>query len=208
MDHSDGSGYEDGNGYGYGNGDGYGYGSGYEDGNGYGYGHGNGNGSGYGDGNGYGNGDGNGDGNGYGYGDSNGNGYGSDYEDGNGNGYGNGKGFIAFRIHSDVNDLGDNKENHMINDTYYIVRSKAAGVFAGYIESRNTLSVVMVQARRLWYWSGASSLSQLAMDGPQRPDDCKFPCIVDRVEIFEVIEILDVTPVAEMAIKKVKIWKQ
>lgn len=91
---------------------------------------------------------------------------------------------------------------------YVIVRTYSAGVFAGYIESRNGQEVVMRNARRIWRWSGASSLSQLAEEGTKSPDNCKFPCEVDRVELLQVIEILDVTPRAEASIKGVKVWRQ
>jgi len=91
---------------------------------------------------------------------------------------------------------------------YVIVRTYSAGVFAGYIESRNGQEVVMRNARRIWYWSGASSLSQLAEEGTKDPDNCKFPCEVDRVELLQVIEILDVTARAEVSIKGVKVWYQ
>lgn len=89
---------------------------------------------------------------------------------------------------------------------YKIVRTYSAGVFAGYLESRNGQEVVMRNARRLWYWSGAASLSQLAMEGTANPKDCKFPIAVDRVELLQAIEILDVTPKAKESIEKVKVW--
>lgn len=101
----------------------------------------------------------------------------------------------------------NNEKNHEYSG-YKIVRTFSAGVFAGYIESRNGREVVMKDARRLWYWSGASSLSQLAMEGTKKPDDCKFPCIVDKLELLEVIEILDCTAIAEKSIKDVPVWKQ
>ncbi|MEF3075200.1 hypothetical protein V2P20_09195 [Methylobacter sp. Wu1] len=94
------------------------------------------------------------------------------------------------------------------NKRYVIVRTYSAGVFAGTIESRNGKEVVMTNARRLWYWSGASSLSQLAMEGVKRPNDCKFPCEVDRVELTEAIEILDCTDAARESIASVPVWKQ
>jgi hypothetical protein len=90
---------------------------------------------------------------------------------------------------------------------YKIVRTYSAGVFAGYIESRNGQEVVMTKARRLWYWDGASSLSQLAMCGVSKPENCKFPCEVDRVELLQAIEILDVTEIAKQSIAGVEIWK-
>lgn len=90
---------------------------------------------------------------------------------------------------------------------YVIVRTYSAGVFAGYLESRTGQEVVMRDARRIWYWSGAASLSQLAMEGTSDPRNCKFPCAVDRVELLQAIEILDVTPKAKESILGVKEWK-
>ena len=90
---------------------------------------------------------------------------------------------------------------------YQIVRTYSAGVFAGYIESRNGQEVVMRNARRLWYWDGACSLSQLSVDGVSKPQNCKFPCEVDRVELLQVVEILDCTEKAKESIEEVAIWK-
>lgn len=89
-----------------------------------------------------------------------------------------------------------------------IVRANGAGVFFGEITERNGDTVTMKNARRLWYWSGASSLSELAQYGTARPDDCKFPCAVDKIEVFNVIEILSVTEEAGKSIDGVKEWKQ
>ena len=89
---------------------------------------------------------------------------------------------------------------------YVIVRTYSAGVFAGNIHSRNGREVVLKNARRIWQWAGAASLSQLATDGTSKPQDCKFPVEVLRVELLEAIEILDVTDKAEKSIKSVAIW--
>ena len=51
---------------------------------------------------------------------------------------------------------------------YVICRTYSAGVFAGFLVSREGKEVVMTQARRLWYWAGAASLSQLAMEGTKK----------------------------------------
>jgi hypothetical protein len=90
---------------------------------------------------------------------------------------------------------------------YVIVRSQSAGVFAGTLESRVGQEAVLTNARRLWYWAGAASLSQLAVSGTSNPKSCKFPVAVPRVELIQVIEILDVTAEAENNIKDVPIWK-
>ena len=91
---------------------------------------------------------------------------------------------------------------------YVIVRTYSAGVFAGELESRNGKEVVLRHARRIWYWAGAASLSQLAVDGTSKPDACKFPVAVDRVELLEAIEILDVTEKAKKSIESVPVWSE
>ena len=89
---------------------------------------------------------------------------------------------------------------------YVIVRTYSAGVFAGTLVSRKGQEVVLKDARRLWYWKGAASLSQLAVDGVSCPAECKFPVAVPRVELLQVVEILDVTPKARASIAAVPIW--
>jgi hypothetical protein len=91
---------------------------------------------------------------------------------------------------------------------YKIVRTYSAGVFAGYIEKKEGMEVTMRNARRIWYWDGAASLSQLAMDGTSKPRNCKFPKEVDCVVLTQVIEILDVTKKAKASIDGVAVWKQ
>src|SRR3990167_1824157 len=91
-------------------------------------------------------------------------------------------------------------------ERYVIVRTYSAGAFAGVMENREGREVVLRQARRLWYWAGAASLSQLAVDGTKRPKDCKFTAEVSRVELTEAIEILDVTPAARASIAAVPVW--
>ena len=95
----------------------------------------------------------------------------------------------------------------MAKKKYSIVRTYSAGVFAGEIESRKGQEVVMKNARRLWYWSGAASLSQLAVTGTSKPESCKFPVAVPRVEVLQGVEILDVTEAAKKSIESVPEWK-
>jgi hypothetical protein len=90
---------------------------------------------------------------------------------------------------------------------YVIVRTYSAGVFAGNLQSREGQEVVLTDARRLWYWAGAASLSQLAVSGTSRPNDCKFPVAVPRIELLQAIEILDVSAEAEASIKAVNEWR-
>ena len=90
---------------------------------------------------------------------------------------------------------------------YVICRTYSAGVFAGYLESRTGQEVVLRKARRLWYWEGAASLSQMAEHGTSKPNSCKFPCEVSRVELLNAIEICDATKKAQESIASVKVWQ-
>lgn len=90
---------------------------------------------------------------------------------------------------------------------YYIVRTNSAGVFAGFIQSRTGKEVVMRKVRRLWYWDGAASLSQLAIDGVKNPDKCLFPVTVDKIILTEAVEIIPTTQEAKNSIEAVPIWK-
>jgi hypothetical protein len=90
---------------------------------------------------------------------------------------------------------------------YKIVRTYSAGVFAGYLEKREGQEVILLNARRLWYWDGAASLSQLAVEGVNKPENCKFPCEVEKIELTQAIEILDCSKKAQESINSVKIWQ-
>ena len=95
-----------------------------------------------------------------------------------------------------------------MTNKYVLVRTYSAGVFVGYLKSRKGQEVVLTNARRLWYWDGASSLSQLAMEGVKKPENCKFPCEVDEVTLLEAIEIMPVTEKARKSISGVPVWKK
>ena len=89
---------------------------------------------------------------------------------------------------------------------YYIVRTYSAGVFAGNIDKRDGKEVHMSNARRIWRWEGAASLSELAMKGVSKPNSCKFPCEIKSVVLTEAIEIIECTDQAIKSIKNVPEW--
>jgi len=91
---------------------------------------------------------------------------------------------------------------------YVIVRTYSAGVFAGELVKKDGKEVELKNARRLWYWDGAASLSQLAMEGVSKPENCKFPCEVQKVILMEAIEIISVTEKARQNIAGVPVWKK
>ena len=94
-----------------------------------------------------------------------------------------------------------------MNGKYVIVRGDRSGVFAGVLESNEGRKVVLKDCRRLWYWAGAASISQIAKNGVKSPRSCKFTVTVDQIAILDAIEILPATAEAEVSIKAVPEWK-
>ena len=104
--------------------------------------------------------------------------------------------------------LSENKAESKDGLPYVIIRTYSAGVFAGYLKTRNGQEGIVINARRIWFWDGAASLSQLAMEGTKKPDNCKFPCEVSSITLTQIVEILDCTEKARKSIQGVKVWKQ
>ena len=89
---------------------------------------------------------------------------------------------------------------------YVIIRTYSAGVHAGYLARRDGKEVELKQSRRLWYWDGAASLSQLAVDGVSKPENCKFPGVVPSIILTEAIEVIPVSEKSKASIDGVKVW--
>ncbi len=94
-----------------------------------------------------------------------------------------------------------------MQNTKYIVRGDRSGVFYGEIAKRDGREITLKNCRRLWYWSGAASLSQLAAEGVKYPSDCKFTVTVEELTVLDVIEIIPCTHAACASIEGVREWK-
>ncbi len=90
---------------------------------------------------------------------------------------------------------------------YVIVRCDRAGVFAGILVEREGREVTLTDCRRLWYWDGAASISQLAVDGTGKPRNCKFTVSVEEITLLDAIEIIPCTQKAEKSIRGVAVWQ-
>jgi len=88
-----------------------------------------------------------------------------------------------------------------------IVRGDRSGVFFGNLKERNGQEVTLTDCRRLWYWSGAASISQIAAEGVKDPEQCKFTISVEEITILDAIEIIPCTNGAIKNINSVKEWK-
>ena len=89
-----------------------------------------------------------------------------------------------------------------------IIRADMAGVFFGTLIAKEGSEVELKDCRRLWYWDGAASISQLAVDGTTAPNNCKFTITVPEIIITRVIEIIPCTEKAINSIEGVKEWKR
>ena len=92
-----------------------------------------------------------------------------------------------------------------------IIRASRAGVFFGTLKEKTAtpagVEVVLENSRRLWFWSGAASLSQLALEGVKNPERCKFTVTVSEHNVMQVIEIIPCSEEAVKSIESVKVWK-
>lgn len=89
-----------------------------------------------------------------------------------------------------------------------IVRGDRSGVFFGTLAEKDGQEVKLENCRRLWYWDGAASISQLAVDGTSNPGGCRFTVTVDEIEILDAIEIIPCTKKAIKIIERVNEWKR
>ena len=87
-----------------------------------------------------------------------------------------------------------------------IIRADRAGVFFGTLVRKDGNEVELADCRRIWYWNGAASLSELAVSGVIR-DGNKFSVVVESITILGVIEIIPCTDEAIKSIESVPVWR-
>ena len=89
-----------------------------------------------------------------------------------------------------------------------IIRSYASGVHFGEVsETRDTvhgLSVTLKNSRRIHYWEGACSLSQVAMEGIETG---RVAMELPEIQVENVIEIIPMSQIAIDNLKNQPIWK-
>jgi len=91
---------------------------------------------------------------------------------------------------------------------FYIIRTYSAGVWFGNIKSLNGTVCILQKARRIWYWSGAASLSQLAKEGVKYPEKCKFTVTIDDEEGVYLPQTIEAIPCTDLAIKSINSVKE
>lgn len=91
-------------------------------------------------------------------------------------------------------------------DNIVLIRTYSAGVHFGTLESKEGKEVVLSNARRLYQWSGACSLSQVATDGV-RLSGSKISVIVPKITLTEAIEIIPMSEEAATSMMGAEAWK-
>lgn len=91
---------------------------------------------------------------------------------------------------------------------YVMIRTYSAGVHCGWMKSREGKEVTLVDAIRIWKWSGAASLSQLSQEGTNDSSNCKFGMPIKEITLTESIEVIKMTEKAKQSIQNVESWKK
>ena len=89
----------------------------------------------------------------------------------------------------------------------YLIRTYSAGVHFGEISFRDGKEVILKNARRLWSWQGACSLSQVAIDGVTVAGS-KISVAVPEIILTEAIEIIRMSEKAAKQMMEVEAWKK
>ena len=73
---------------------------------------------------------------------------------------------------------------------FVVIRTYSAGVHAGWLKRHDGKEVELLNAVRMWRWRGAFTLSEIAMNGLSKQDECKFAMPVDSIILTEAIEVI------------------
>ena len=83
-----------------------------------------------------------------------------------------------------------------------VVRTYSAGVHLGVVVSRDGTHVVLRNARRLWKWNGAFTLSEVATKGVSKSGS-RIAVAVPLIELTEAVELIPTTEAARASFEAV-----
>ena len=99
------------------------------------------------------------------------------------------------------------KKSQELNLQYVCVRTYSAGVHIGYLSERDGQEVELKNARRVWFWAGAASLSQLAEEGSSKQTECKISVTVSNILLLQAIEIISISAQAKKNLDAIQDWR-
>ena len=100
------------------------------------------------------------------------------------------------------------KQDHCMVGKKCMFRTYSAGVHFGELVYKDGQECLVKNARRVWYWKDACSLSQLAMEGSKSINECKIAMTVNEIVLDRVIEIIPMTDEAIKNLYGAKEWKK
>ena len=83
-----------------------------------------------------------------------------------------------------------------------IVRTNSAGVHFGTLAAKDGKEVVLKNARRIWYWEGAFTLSAVAVSGVG--SGSKLSVLMQEILLTEAIEIIPCSEAAADNLQSLK----
>jgi hypothetical protein len=83
---------------------------------------------------------------------------------------------------------------------YVIVRTYSAGVHCGILAARSGTEVVLANARRIWRWEGAFTLSEISLSG--LASSSRLSAAVPSILVTEAIEVLPCSPEAARVLRE------
>lgn len=102
-----------------------------------------------------------------------------------------------------LGSIYDDKPESPFIGEIVLVRTYSAGVHIGTLENKEGTNVLLSSAHRIWKWSDAFTLSEVATKGigPESRVSCK----VDFIELTQAVEIIPVSAAAfETVLKNVE----
>lgn len=90
---------------------------------------------------------------------------------------------------------------------YSIIRCDRSGVFLGRVTKESGQRLEIEDCRRLYYWDGAATCSQLSIDGVSKPENCRFPEAEPFKIVLDAIEIIPASEKAVASLQGVSVWR-
>ena len=106
-------------------------------------------------------------------------------------------------VRADKNQMAENLDGMK----YCVIRTYSAGVHIGYVKEFGTKQpqyAKLLNSRRLHQWTGAASLSQVAMDGVD--PSSRIAIELPEIELTDVIEVIPCSEKSSEFFKGAKAW--
>ena len=87
-------------------------------------------------------------------------------------------------------------------DSFVVVRTQSAGVHTGVLESLHGTCVILKDARRIWSWTEAFTLNEIALRGCGEESRISNP--IGSILLTEAIEVIPCTTEAEANLRRTR----